>query len=376
MVESNSSESVSAAPTSAEAAPPPPAIDAAADQPKTEPVIAAPPVEPAAIEAPTAAATALDAPGTGEPQAANIDEPGFDAADFDAAAGASPPRQMKLLQAPKARPAKTLTMFIRAPAAADVAAPARSKPWLLAATFALAASFGAVAGALGVYGLTAAEPAPADAALSVMAGPAAADNNTEIQSAVTELRTELAALKTSMTTATRAAAGQFTKITERFDRIDRAQAEPAAKLAKALETLDRLDRRADRIPVRETTGSIVLPPAAREAARPVVIGPPAPAVPALAAVAPAAVAPVAVAAAPALPAASAATSVDPSAPQIVPGWAVREVYRGIATLYGSRLGLIEVELGDVVPGLGRVETFRRQEGRWVVVTSRGLVMSR
>ena len=34
--------------------------------------------------------------------------------------------------------------------------------------------------------------------------------------------------------------------------------------------------------------------------------------------------------------------------------------------------LYEVYAGDPVPGLGRVDAIRRQDGRWVVVTSRGL----
>ena len=42
----------------------------------------------------------------------------------------------------------------------------------------------------------------------------------------------------------------------------------------------------------------------------------------------------------------------------------------------SREGMIEVGVGAALPGGGRVEDIRRQDGRWVVVTSRGLVMMR
>ena len=38
--------------------------------------------------------------------------------------------------------------------------------------------------------------------------------------------------------------------------------------------------------------------------------------------------------------------------------------------------LVTPEAGDSLPGLGRIETIRRQDGRWVVVTSRGLIVSR
>jgi len=53
----------------------------------------------------------------------------------------------------------------------------------------------------------------------------------------------------------------------------------------------------------------------------------------------------------------------------------RNVFDGIALVQG-RFGLIEVEPGDVVPGIGRIDTIRRQDGRWVVVTSKGLIVAR
>ena len=56
------------------------------------------------------------------------------------------------------------------------------------------------------------------------------------------------------------------------------------------------------------------------------------------------------------------------------GWVVRDVHRGTALIEG-RMGIIEVEQGDLVPGLGRVDAIRKQDGRWVVVTSRGLITS-
>jgi hypothetical protein len=54
---------------------------------------------------------------------------------------------------------------------------------------------------------------------------------------------------------------------------------------------------------------------------------------------------------------------------------VRDVRRGIALIEG-RYGLIEVETGDTLPGLGRIEGIRKQDGRWIVVTSRGLILAR
>ena len=78
---------------------------------------------------------------------------------------------------------------------------------------------------------------------------------------------------------------------------------------------------------------------------------------------------------------SAAAAAPPVAPvpapaaAIVPGWAVRDVYRGVAMLQSRFGGMVEVEPGDVLPGLGRIEAIRRQDGRWVVVTSKGTITS-
>jgi hypothetical protein len=41
----------------------------------------------------------------------------------------------------------------------------------------------------------------------------------------------------------------------------------------------------------------------------------------------------------------------------------------------GRYGVVEIAPGDLVPGLGRIQEIKRQDGRWVVVTSRGLIIS-
>ena len=57
------------------------------------------------------------------------------------------------------------------------------------------------------------------------------------------------------------------------------------------------------------------------------------------------------------------------------GWVLRDVAYGGA-LIESRRGVYEVYAGDAVPGLGRVDAIRKQDGRWVVVTSKGLIAAR
>lgn len=73
-------------------------------------------------------------------------------------------------------------------------------------------------------------------------------------------------------------------------------------------------------------------------------------------------------------------SIKTNAPQtnrlpIVEGWSLRDVYDGTATVVG-RQGIFDVIPGDPLPGVGRVDAIRRQDGRWVVVTSRGLIIAR
>jgi hypothetical protein len=126
----------------------------------------------------------------------------------------------------------------------------------------------------------------------------------------------------------------MTRLSERLEKTDKAQADATAKVAKLADAID-----------RNTTT------AAATTADPVVTGSIATAVPPV----------------PPLPARA--------QPAIVDDWVLRSVQNGTALIHG-RIGLVEVEPGDNLPGLGRIETIRRQDGRWVVVTSRGLVVSR
>ena len=61
-------------------------------------------------------------------------------------------------------------------------------------------------------------------------------------------------------------------------------------------------------------------------------------------------------------------------PSALDRWVVRDVRRGAALIEG-RMGLIEVVRGDVVPGLGRVAAIGKHDGRWIVITTKGLITS-
>jgi hypothetical protein len=190
-------------------------------------------------------------------------------------------------------------------------APARvSRFTLLAACLALAAAFGGMMGALAAYAFTRPQPAPE----ITLAG---SEEIQALKENLIQARVDLAALKTIIEAGSRSANSQFTKVTERIERIERSAAEPAARLTKAAENLERISR-------AEVTGGIAPP-----------------------------------------------QSVPP--PAKVEGWVLRDVHHGTALLEG-RAGMIEVEQGDLIPGLGRIESIRKQDGRWVVVTSKGSIL--
>jgi hypothetical protein len=203
---------------------------------------------------------------------------------------------------------------------------------VFAASLMAAAALGALGGAVAASTLASPAAPPAPTVPSFTAEDAQA-----LKALVSQLRADVSALKVNIETSNKAATGQFAKIAERLDRIERAQSEPTARIGKAVDALERLERRADTGTSKEATAAIASAPAA----------PPAP------------------------PAAVSAPTPPP-----VPGWSVREVYRGVALIQSPRFGLIEVEAGDVIPGIGKVESIRKQDGRWVVTTSRGIIASR
>jgi hypothetical protein len=216
----------------------------------------------------------------------------------------------------------------------------------IAAVIILSAVAGALGGALATAGLT---HLGADSTTASIQAKAQDDQ-------ILRLEAEVAALKSNVEHAAKVSVSQISKTADRIDRIEKAQAEPAAKLAKLSETVDKLR--------------------AAPAPTPVAAAAPAPA--------PAPVIAAASAAAPkdvtgSIPTASAAPAAAPK-PEVarlptVEGWVLRDVADGGAVIEG-RTGIYEVFAGDPVPGLGRVDAIRRQDGRWVVVTSRGLIVAR
>ncbi|HEX7923260.1 MAG TPA: hypothetical protein VF583_20045 [Bradyrhizobium sp.] len=207
----------------------------------------------------------------------------------------------------------------------------------MAAVIALATVAGAIGGALATAGLGHVA-APAAASVRDVAANAAAKEATDASFA--RIESEIAGLKASLEQTAKAGQAQFSKASDRIEKVEKAQAEPIARLNKLSETVDKLRAPQTTVaaatPAREVTGSIT---------------------PATAAAAPAAPRP------------------EVGRMPVVDGWALRDVGNGGALIEG-RGGIYEVYAGDPVPGLGRVDAIRKQDGRWVVVTSKGLIVSR
>jgi septal ring factor EnvC (AmiA/AmiB activator) len=215
---------------------------------------------------------------------------------------------------------------------------------LLAAGLTLAAAIGAIAGTAGTAGverlLASAPPTAAPAAVAVHHE--SGDEVRILKESVAQLKTNVkslsenvAALRSTINLSTSAANTQFTKISESLDRVEKERAadRERADRERAAER-ERGEKRVTVLtPSPEPTGSV--PPAS------------------------------------AAPAEPKGVTKNP----VVEGWLLRRVYGTDSALVEGRYGVVEIVPGDLVPGLGRIQEIKRQDGRWVVVTSRGLIVS-
>jgi hypothetical protein len=78
---------------------------------------------------------------------------------------------------------------------------------------------------------------------------------------------------------------------------------------------------------------------------------------------------------------SIASSTAPEQPQpkipdrILQDWAVRDVQNGRALIESRNGSVFDVGAGSVLPGLGRIDSIKRQDGQWLVLTARGTITS-
>jgi hypothetical protein len=144
------------------------------------------------------------------------------------------------------------------------------------------------------------------------------EENKAAQQSIARLSKEIGNLKASFEAANKSANAQFTKLTERLSRES-----------------------------AEITGAIKPPqtvPAASQTSAPLPPARPAPAAEA------------------------------PRRPAIVTDWTIRETRDGFVYVQGHG-DVYQVVPGAPLPGLGPVEQIRRQDGRWVVVTPKGIIVS-
>jgi hypothetical protein len=234
--------------------------------------------------------------------------------------------------------------FADAKIAAPVARSQSSRFPLLAASVAIAAAFGAILGSIGHAAVVRYTAAPVVAAAPVETFKLAAREQAQLKELISRLRGDVAALKTEIEGSTKVSNAQFAKLADRVDRAEKAQSEPAGKLAKMAETLDRIDRRA-------AIGTVAAAPAAQPAAP----------------IQTASAAPETTGSIPQ------EAKLAPPKPPAVEGWVLREVVDGFALIEGFNGRLFEVGPGSNIPGVGRVEAIKRQEGQWVVFTPKGVI---
>jgi len=211
---------------------------------------------------------------------------------------------------------------------AAIASPLAARPRLsrftiLALAIAVAAAAGSAVGAMAAVAFAKPQPVSSDNARTIEVN--------VLRGVITQLSAEVASLKASIDSNAKSANAQIAKAA---DRIEKAQAEPASRVQKLSELLERIDRRTAAAS-SDVTGSIASSSAAQAVAAPK----------------------------------------QQDRPAIVTGWIIRDVFDGRAMLENERLGFYEVVPGADLPGVGRVQTIRRQDGRWVVVTPKGLIVS-
>lgn len=194
-----------------------------------------------------------------------------------------------------------------------VVKPRHKRYALLAATVTFAAALGAIVGALASGGFSTPAPAKLDVA--------AIEENKAMQQSLAKLGKEVTTLKASLEAANKAAHMQMAKITERLEHAS-----------------------------AEITGSISAPQTAAPTPMTAPMPPPRPRV------------------------ATAEIPPRPARPQVLAGWTIRDMRGGY--VYVENHGEIyQVLLGVPLPGLGPVESVKRQDGRWVVTTPKGLIVS-
>ena len=198
--------------------------------------------------------------------------------------------------------------------------PRQKRHALLAASVAISGAIGAIVGAAASGGF-ASKPAP-------QVNVATVDDRKALEQQIARLASQVTTLKTSLETTSKTANAQMAQITKINERADRIERSVTAELV---------------------TGSISAPQTVPAAGVPVPTPRPAPRI-------------------------AAPESQQPTRQQIVQDWAIREARDGYVYVQGHG-DIYQVVTGAPLPGLGTVESIKRQDGRWVVTTPKGIIVS-
>ncbi|MSO66416.1 MAG: hypothetical protein EXQ82_01090 [Pseudolabrys sp.] len=203
---------------------------------------------------------------------------------------------------------------------APASAPSRSRPRFVLQPrqkrYALLAASVVIAAALGaVVGAVTSGGLSTTSPRTDVAG---LEERQSMQQSIARLAKEVTTLKTSLEATNKSAHQQIAKITERFDRNASAEL---------------------------VTGSISAP----QTVTPVPTPRPAPHV-------------------------AAVEAQSPARPRVVQDWAIRDTRDGFVYVQGHG-DVYQVVPGAPLPGLGQVESVKRQDGRWVVTTPKGIIVS-
>jgi hypothetical protein len=179
--------------------------------------------------------------------------------------------------------------------------------------------------------------------------------NTEIRNlreTVTQLRRQVSSvsesldgLRAAVDLSSRATNDRFGRFAENLDRIERVSSSSTAKLDKLAQVQSQAPAAA---PTSATT------PQSRPAAQemPVMVS---------------------AAYAPEITGSVPAPERTATPRKVVKGWSVRQAYEGIAILEGPN-GVVEAVLGQQVPGLGRIEEIKTENGHLMVLSSSGAIL--
>ncbi len=201
----------------------------------------------------------------------------------------------------------------------------RRRTMAMAAVVAVAAICGAAGGSLATLALGHASTPQQQPKV------AAVDETAPLRDAVARVTADVSGLKADLDRTGKARAAQISKFGERLDKMEKSQDDTAMRVAKIGDAQEKMQdklRTASAAP--ETTGSIAATPAKTDASKKLAV---------------------------------------------VDGWTLNRVSNGGAIVDGP-MGLYEAYPGDPLPGLGRVDAVRYQDGRWVVVTPKGLIVRR